>query len=106
MTVNRRAEQQEADAAASEAAGIGGVAGDENLDPRQRAVLEAGGGEAEGFEQAEGLLIEHASHGDQRPAHTILHDSGPDEEENSRREDSEADHAQSSELDERSSDAA
>ena len=27
-------------------------------------VLEAGGGESEGFEMAEQMLIEHASHGD------------------------------------------
>lgn len=27
-------------------------------------VLEAGGGESEGFEMAEAMLIEHASHGD------------------------------------------
>jgi hypothetical protein len=33
----------------------------------QRAVREAGGGEAEGFELAEEELIEHASHGDPSP---------------------------------------
>jgi hypothetical protein len=33
----------------------------------QRAVTEAGGGEAEGFEEAEKELIEHASHGDPGP---------------------------------------
>jgi hypothetical protein len=32
-----------------------------------RPVEEAGGGEAEGFEQAEDELIEHASHGDPAP---------------------------------------
>jgi hypothetical protein len=39
-----------------------------DLDERRRkereAVEEAGGGESEGFEQAERELIEHASHGD------------------------------------------
>ena len=34
---------------------------------RARPVYEAGGGESEGFEQAEELLIEHASHGDEQP---------------------------------------
>ncbi len=33
-------------------------------DEARRPVEEAGGGEAEGFEQAERDLIEHASHGD------------------------------------------
>jgi hypothetical protein len=33
----------------------------------QRAVKEAGGGESEGFEEAEAELIEHASHGDPGP---------------------------------------
>jgi hypothetical protein len=32
-----------------------------------RPVREAGGGEAEGFEEAEAELIEHASHGDSGP---------------------------------------
>ncbi|HEX4116486.1 MAG TPA: hypothetical protein VHY18_11500 [Solirubrobacteraceae bacterium] len=93
-------EREEAELAASEAAQIGGHAGDEDLDPAQRAVLEAGGGEAEGFEDAEAALIDHASHGDQEPAHVILHDQGPDEEPNLRHEDSEADQERSSELDE------
>src|SRR3984957_4438324 len=100
MTADESYEQQEAELAASEAAQIGGLAGDEDLDPAQRAVLEAGGGEAEGFEDAEAALIDHASHGDQEPAHVILHDQGIDEEQNLRHEDSEADQARSSELDE------
>jgi hypothetical protein len=100
MTAEESYEQQEAELAASEAGRIGGRAGDEDLDPAQRAVLEAGGGEAEGFEDAEAALIDHASHGDQEPAHVILHDQGADEEQNLRREDSEADHERSSELDE------
>lgn len=99
MTVDRRYEQQEADLAASEAAGIGGLTGEEDLDPAQRPVSEAGGGEAEGFEQTEAALIDHASHGDQQPAHAILHDQGPPEEENLSREDAEADQEHSSELD-------
>lgn len=98
MTVDRPYEQEEADMAASEAAAIGGLAGDEDLDPAQRPVLEAGGGEAEGFEDSEAALIDHTSHGDQRPAHTILRDQGP-QEEDAGQEDSEADHERSSEID-------
>ncbi len=48
--------------AAADAARIGGVAGDEDVEPAQRPVREAGGGEAEGFEQAEQDLIDHAQH--------------------------------------------
>lgn len=98
MSVDPRYEQQETDMAATEAASIGGLAGDEGLDPAERPVKEAGGGEAEGFEDAEAALIDHTSHGDQRPAHTILRDRGRSEEENSRREDAEADHECSSEI--------
>jgi hypothetical protein len=45
---------------------IGGRA-PEDEDPARRPVEEAGGGEAEGFEQAEEDLREHAEHGDQGP---------------------------------------
>jgi hypothetical protein len=40
---------------------------EERREEEQRAVREAGGGEAEGFELAEEELIEHASHGDPGP---------------------------------------
>ena len=53
---------EETEAAASEAGAIGGTAGDEDLDPAERPVREAGGGEAEGFEQAEEDLIDHAEY--------------------------------------------
>lgn len=46
-----------------------------------RAVLEGGGGEAEGFEQAEELLIEHASHGDMHAARRAAMDAGIADEE-------------------------
>jgi hypothetical protein len=36
-------------------------------DPAWQPVEEAGGGESEGFEQAEQELIEHAEHGDDSP---------------------------------------
>ena len=56
--------REEEAAAAADASRIGGVAGDEDdFDPEMRAVYEAGGGEAEGFEQAEHDLIENAQHG-------------------------------------------
>ncbi len=46
----------------------------------RRAVAEAGGGEAEGFEQAEQELIEHASHGDQHSPFRIMRDASVEEE--------------------------
>jgi hypothetical protein len=56
-------EQEEVDAAASAAGAIGGRAGDEDVDPAQRPLQEAGEGEAEGFELAEEDLIEAAETG-------------------------------------------
>ena len=56
-------EDQES-AAAAEAASIGGDPGNDSPDPELQPVEEAGGGVAEGFEQAEADLIENASHGD------------------------------------------
>lgn len=57
--------QQEA-AAAAEAAGIGGRVAPDAGDPALDPVYEAGGGEQDGFEQAEAELIENATHGDGR----------------------------------------
>ena len=57
--------REEEQAAAAAAARIGGTAGDENdFDPAMRPVYEAGGGVAEGFEQAEADLVDNAQHGD------------------------------------------
>lgn len=98
MSPDPRYEQEEVDAAAAEAAGIGGVAGDEDIDPALRPVLEGGGGEAEGFEQAEEALIEHATHGDQQSAHAVIHDAGVPEQEGATSEYGEADSERSSEL--------
>ena len=53
--------QHEEEAAASEAGAIGGRA-PADADPERRPVDEAGGGEAEGFEDAEAALIDHAEH--------------------------------------------
>jgi hypothetical protein len=54
--------REEEDAAAFEAGTIGGRSGDENLPESERPLVEAGEGEAEGFEVAEQDLIEHASY--------------------------------------------
>jgi hypothetical protein len=69
MTENDPQDQRardEADAAAAEAGSIGGRR-DPDEDPAEQAVDEAGGGESEGFEQAENDLVEHAEHGDPAP---------------------------------------
>jgi hypothetical protein len=58
-----RWEEAEVDAAAHAAGAIGGVAGDEDVDPAERPLQEAGEGEAEGFELAEQDLIEAAETG-------------------------------------------
>jgi hypothetical protein len=59
--------EEEADAAAAEAAEIGGPAPDDPVDdPAERPLVESGQGEAEGFEVAEAELIDNAEHGDQK----------------------------------------
>ena len=59
--------EEEAEAAAAEAARIGGPAPDDQVvDPAQRPLVEGGEGEAEGFELAEEELIDNAEHGDQK----------------------------------------
>ena len=73
---------EEADAAAAEAGAIGGRVDEADLDPAERPVREAGGGEAEGFEQAEEALIERASHGD--PPGDPLAEAGEPEPESGR----------------------
>lgn len=98
MSTDPEYEQEEVDAAAQEAAMIGGVTGEEDLNPVERPVIEAGGGEAEGFEETERMLIEHTSHTDQQSAHAILHDQGRPEELGGEHEDGEADVERSSEL--------
>jgi hypothetical protein len=50
---------------------------DRHNDPAWQAVDEGGGGEAEGFEQSEDLLIENAEHGE----HTTALDGFPEERE-------------------------
>jgi hypothetical protein len=62
-TWERRA-REEAEAAAREAGGIGGPGSPEAGDEADQPVAEGGGGVAEGFEEAERDLVEHASHGE------------------------------------------
>lgn len=58
--------EEEAEAAASEAAHIGGDVPPDTDDPAQQPLIEGGEGVAEGFELAEEDLEDIASHGDQR----------------------------------------
>lgn len=90
--------REQTDVAAAEAARIGGPRQSFVEDPALRPVSEGGEGEAEGYEEAEAELIEHASHGDEQSAHAVLHHQGIDEERGGA-EDGEADHEYSSELD-------
>ena len=69
---------------------------DQRHEEEQRAVREAGGGEAEGFELAEEELIEHASHGDSGPDPSNLAGKAEDYQGD---EGGEADHEHSSEND-------
>lgn len=91
-------EEAEASAAAREAGAIGGRAGDEDLDPAQRPLVESGQGVAEGFELAEDDLIEAAQHGNSRA--DPLTDAYTPEGDRGRQvgEYGEADHEESSEL--------
>jgi hypothetical protein len=99
MTRNkRRGASREVAAARRDAAAIGGRAGDEQLDPAKRPLVEAGEGEAEGFELAEQALIEAAEHTDGGPdpladAFTAEVDGGQPAGEYG-----EADHEESSEV--------
>jgi len=56
---------EEAEAAAAEAAAIGGKVDPDSEDPAEQPLIEGGEGEAEGFELAERDLEDIASHGDQ-----------------------------------------
>ena len=58
--------RREQEAAAADAGSIGGPQPDYEGDEAARPLEEAGGGEAEGFEQAERDLIETAQHGEGR----------------------------------------
>ena len=62
---DRKLVKEEAEAAADEAAQIGGDAPVESDDPAQQPLIESGQGESEGFELAEARLQNIASHGDE-----------------------------------------
>jgi hypothetical protein len=87
-------EDREAEAAANAAGAIGGRAGDEDVDPAERPLQEAGEGEAEGFELAEQDLVESAESGTRTDP---LRDRFPAESEGAEQVYGEADHERSSE---------
>ena len=71
--------EREAEAAAEEAAAIGGrVPEEEGLDEAERPLVESGKGESEGFEEAERDLVESAEHGEDYGS--PLDDAGEPEE--------------------------
>lgn len=65
-------------------------------DEAQRPLVEAGEGEAEGFELAEQDLAEHASHGDQHAARRAIEDAPPEGDDRLATEGGEADQQYSS----------
>jgi hypothetical protein len=80
-------EAEEERAAAAEAARIGGrvsyesLSGDEQeISEADRALIEAGEGESEGFELSEAALEQNASHGDQHSAGRIIEDAALQDE--------------------------
>jgi nucleotide-binding universal stress UspA family protein len=81
---DRLVEEQEAEAAREAAEVGGGHVADDGIDDSQRPVLEAGGGESEGFEQAEAELIRHASHADDRSDTVTFTEAGRPEAESDR----------------------
>lgn len=97
--------RREADAAAAEAGSIGGRR-DEHEDPAMAPVEEAGGGESEGFEQAEKDLEEHASHGDPAPDPTTQAFTPEDESDLETAESGDADAPLSDEEENQPDDAA
>lgn len=100
MDENRSDEEmlrEEEDSAAAEAARIGGRSGMEGTDEAERGVREAGGGEAEGFEEAEKLLEDQAEHGD--PLVNPLADAGDPEPDRDPGVYGEADEIESTETD-------
>jgi hypothetical protein len=92
-----RWEEDQVNAAAYAAGAIGGVAGDEDVDPAERPLQEAGEGEAEGFELAEEDLIKAAETG-LTWVDPVRAAFPPESEEGSASTYGEADHELSSEL--------
>jgi len=94
--IERDVEREEAEAA-REAGNIGGRSGMEDVPEAERPLAEGGGGESEGFEQAEELLEERATHDDDRGG--PLRDRPDKEDEPSRAEHADADDFESTETD-------
>jgi len=94
--IDRDIEREEAEAA-REAANVGGRSGMEDVPEEERPLAEAGQGESEGFEQAEELLVERATHEDDTG--DPLRDRPAKEEEPSRAEYADADDVESTETD-------
>jgi hypothetical protein len=100
-------EREQEEAAAAEAAAIGGRVSSEpppvdgGPDEAERPLAEAGQGEAEGFEEAERELEEHASHGDQHAARRIIEDAPLESDDARAAEDGEPDALRSSEVEDR-----
>jgi hypothetical protein len=99
-------EREQEQAAGAEAAAIGGQvsseppATDGEPDPSEQPLVEAGQGEAEGFEEAERELVEHAGHGDQHAARRVIADAPRGWDDARAADDGEADELESTELDE------
>ncbi len=99
--------REQAELAAAEAGAIGGSVssepppvGGDRAEEAQRPLDEAGQGEAEGFEEAERELVEHASHGDQHAARRIMEDAPAQDDDGRANDAGEADLAHSSEREE------
>ena len=69
-----------------------GAGSDEPIDPAMAPVIEAGGGVAEGFEQAEAALVENAEEGRPDATDVIEEDAGAPESEPDRGVYGDADH--------------
>jgi hypothetical protein len=96
---------EQADLAAAEAARIGGSPsiegpGAEEPDEAERPLAEAGGGQAQGFEQAEEQLIEHSSHGDQHAARRAVENATTERDDARAAQQGDPDYERSSEREE------
>jgi hypothetical protein len=76
---------------------VDGAQSDEPVDPAFQAVIEAGGGVSEGFEQAEAELVDNATNDDPASLRRVLDDAWEPEAEKDRGVYGEADAERSSE---------
>jgi hypothetical protein len=93
--------REEAEAAAAEAGAIGGRGGAEGVRESERPLAEAGGGVAEGFEQAEKDLVDSAERGKDR---NPIEDAGESEAHEDPATHGEPDTARASEAEEQARD--